>query len=170
MNIANRIKAYIIILFMTFFGCNAKQDKSVTVTETPKIKTITPDAVTSQNKPVSNLDSSQDKKDAQIAALHVINLMQQGDFTAIYKDSADGFKKIGSEGQFFEKFQQTRKIVGTLKNPHEISFKSIAGYGFVFVYQLENDHYKSDIRITLTRSPSGKIELAGLNQHDELKK
>ena len=77
----------------------------------------------------------QDKADAQAAAVRVLALMEAGDFPAIYKDSAAGFKQIGSESQFVAKFQQTRKNVGVLKNPQEISFGTLPGNGYVFIYR-----------------------------------
>src|SRR6185369_14486851 len=112
----------------------------------------------------------QDKADAQAAAVRVLALIESGNFPAVYKDAAAGFKQIGSESQFVAKFQETRKNVGVLKNPKQVSFGTLPGNGYVFVYRLENESYKSDIRLTFARSQSGKMELAGLNQHDELKK
>ena len=161
--------AFLLVILVTFIGCKSKQDKSATNTGAPQEKAASTAAVPSQDKPRATAASPQDKADAQAAAVRVLALMESGDFPAIYKDSAAGFKQIGSESQFVAKFQQTRKNVGVLKNPQQISFGLFPGIGYVFVYRLENQSYKSDIRLTFARSQSGKMELAGLNQHDELK-
>ena len=129
-----------------------------------------PGTVAPQGKSAATDVPPQDKTDAQTAAVHVLALLEAGDFPAIYKDSAAGFKEIGSESQFVTKFQQTRKNVGVLRNPKQISFGTLPGNAYVFVYRLENERYQTDMRLTFSRSPSGKMELAGLNQHDTMKK
>jgi hypothetical protein len=161
------ITALLVMASITIVGCKSKQDKPGASTGAPQEKAAAP-AVPPQVKP--GIASSQDKTDAQVAAVRVLALLEAGDFPAIYKDAAAGFKQIGSESQFVAKFQQTRKSVGVLKNPHEISVGTLPGNGYVFVYRVENERYKTDLRLTFARSQSGKMELAGLNQHDELKK
>lgn len=162
--------ALLLVIVSTSIGCNSKQDKPVTGAA-PQEKAAQP-AVPSGDKSGASLGSPQDKDkaDAQAAAVHVLALLVNGDFSAIYRDAAAGFKQIGSESQFVAKFQQTRKNVGVLKNPQQIQSVTLSGNGYLFVYRLENERYKSDIRLTFARSQSGKMELAGLNQHDELKK
>ena len=168
MNYLRCIKtAFLLVILVTFIGCKSKQDKPGASTGTPQEKAAAP-AVPPQVKP--GIASSQDKTDAQAAAGRVLALLEAGDFPAIYKDAAAGFKQIGSESQFVAKFQQTRKNVGVLKNPHEVSVGTLPGNGYVFVYRVENERYKTDLRLTFARSQNGKMELAGLNQHDELKK
>jgi len=160
----------LLVILATFIGCKSKQeDKPGTSTVTPQEKAAAP-AVPTQSKTGASDVSPQDQTDAQAAAVRVLALMESGDFPAIYKDSANGFKQIGSESQFVAKFQQTRKNVGILKNPQLISFGKLPDNGYVFSYRVENENYKTDLRLTFTRSQSGKMELAGLNQHDELKK
>jgi hypothetical protein len=171
MNNIHCIKAaFLLVIMLSFSGCKSKQDKPGAGEGAPQEKAAAPAAVPAQAKPVAPVATPKDKADAQAAAVHVLALMESGDFPAIYKDAAAGFKQIGSESQFVAKFQQTRKNVGVLKNPRELKFGTLPGNGYVFVYRLENERYKSDIRLTFSRSPGGKMELAGLNQHDELKK
>jgi hypothetical protein len=171
MNNVHCIKtAFLLVVLITFIGCKSKQDKSATNAGAPQEKAAVPAAVSPQIKSGAAVVPPQDKADAQAAAVRVLTLMETGDFPAIYKDSAAGFKQIGSENQFVAKFQQTRKSVGVLKNPKETSFGIIPGKAYVLVYRVENETYKSDIRLSFARSQSGKMELAGLNQHDELKK
>lgn len=165
-----RIKtAFLLIVLATFIGCKSKQDQPGANAGTPQEKASTP-AVPPQDKSGASAVAPQDKADAQTAAARILALMEAGDFPAIYKDAAAEFKQIGSESQFVAKFQQTRKNVGVLKNPQQISFGTLPGNAFVFVYRMENERYITDLRLTFTRSQGGKMELAGLNQHDELKK
>lgn len=170
MNNAHSIKtAFLLVILISLIGCKAKQDKSATGTGAPLETAASTAVVPPQNKPAVAVPP-QDMADAQTAAVRVLALMETGDFPAIYKDSAAGFKQIGSESQFVAKFQQTRKNVGVLKKPQQISIGTLPGNGYVFTYRLENERYKTDLRLTFARSQSGKMELAGLNQHDELKK
>jgi hypothetical protein len=169
MNCLRCIKtAFLLVVLVTFIGCKSKQDKPVANSGAPQEKAAAPAAVTFQLKP--GIALTQDKADAQAAAVRVLTLLESGDFPAIYKDSSDGFKQIGSESQFVAKFQQTRKSVGVLKNPQQISMGTLPGKGYVLIYRLENERYKTDMRLSFERAKNGKIELAGLNQHDELKK
>lgn len=165
--------AVLLIILVTFIGCKSKQNNSGTGAGAPQEKAAAPAvpaAISPRDKSAAPAVAPQDKADAQAAAVRVLALMESGDFPAIYKDSAAGFKQIGSESQFVAKFKQTRNNVGVLKNPKEISFGTLPGNGYVLIYRLENENYKTDVRLTFARSQSGKMELAGLNQHDTLKK
>lgn len=162
--------AFLLVILVAFVGCKSKQDKGGTTAGAPQEKTAGPAGVQSADKAAAPVMLPKDKADAQTAAARVLALMEVGDFSSIYKDAAAGFKQIGSESQFVAKFQQTRQHVGVLKNPVETSAKTLPGNGYVFVYRLENERYNTDMRLTFTRSQSGKMELAGLNQHDEVKK
>ena len=172
MNYISCIKtAFLLVILATFIGCKSKQDKPDASTGTPKDKTAAPAAVPARDKPgAPPVASPQDKADARAAAVRVLALMERGDFPAVYKDSAAGFKQIGSESEFVAKFQQTRKRVGVLKHPQEITFETLPGNVYVLVYRVENERYTTEVRLTFVRSQSGKMELAGLNQHDEMRK
>ena len=161
--------ALLLVILVTFTGCKSKQDKSAAGNGTPQEKAAAPSSSPQNNAAAPDMPP-QVKVDAQAAALRTLALMESGNFSAIYKDAAAGFKQIGSESQFVAKFKQTRQTVGVLRNPKLISTGILPGDGYVFVYRVENESYNSDIRLTFTRSQSGKMELAGLNQHDELKK
>ena len=115
------------------------------------------------------VDSPTDKADAQAVAARVLSLMENGDFATVYKESSDKFKQGGSESQFVAQFQQTREKVGLLINPQAVSFGTLPGNGYVFVYRLENERYRTDLRLSFARSQNGNMQLTGLNQHDELK-
>ncbi|MBT0653821.1 hypothetical protein [Geomobilimonas luticola] len=114
--------------------------------------------------------SPKDEIAAENAAVHVLAQMEAGDFSGIYKGASAGFKQIGSESQFVSKFQQTRLRVGVLKNPRKVSTAVRPDKSIVLVYRVENERYNTDMRLTFSRAEDGKLELAGLNQHDEPKK
>ncbi|GAM08044.1 hypothetical protein OR1_00314 [Geobacter sp. OR-1] len=160
--------AVLLFVMLSLNGCKSKQEAPATSTGSPQEKAAQTAPATVQVKP--GIASNQDKADAQAAAVRVLALLESGDFPALYRDAAAGFKQIGSEDQFVAKFQDTRKRVGVLKNPQQISVGTLPGNGYVLQYRVENDLYKTDYRLTFARSQSGKMELAGLNQHDELKK
>jgi len=165
--------AFLLVVLFAVIGCKSKQEpgtNSGSNVAAPQEKTAAPVAVPAQNKSGAPAVPPQDKADAQAAAVRVLAQMEAGDFPAMYRDSAAGFKQIGTESQFVGKFQQTRKNVGVPKNPKQISFGTLPGNGYVFVYRVETDRYTSDLRLTFARSQEGKMELAGLNQHDTLKK
>lgn len=140
-------------LFM-ITGCNSKQGKQDTT----------------QSGNAAAVASPQEQADARAAAQVILAQLTAGDFAKIYQDASPGFKKIGSEAQFVAKFQQVRQRVGVLKNPHETSFATLPNKGHVLVYRLENELYATDMRLSFERARDGKMLLAGLNQHDELKK
>jgi len=169
MNYIRCMKAAVLpIIMVAIVGCESKQDKSGNAV--PAQQNAAAPGTPGQVKGAAPVMSAQDKADARAAAVRVLALMESGDFPAVYKESAPSFKQIGSESQFVGKFQETRKTVGLLKNPQETRLGAIPGNGCVMVYRLENERYKTDFRLSFVRSSSGKMELVGLNQHDELKK
>jgi len=169
MNVTNFTKcALLVVLIVTFGGCNSKKDKSATPAASPQEKTATQEP--SQDKGGAQAVPAKDKADAEAAAVRVLALLEAGDFSGIYKGASAGFQKIGTESQFVAKFQQTRQRVGVLKQPRQISAAMRPDKSVVLVYRVENDRYTTDMRLTFSRSANGMMELAGLNQHDELKK
>jgi hypothetical protein len=154
------------MLLVSFAGCSRKQDdKSSAGRATPPgqtgaiqgttdIKAVTP----------------QEKAEVRAAAAHVLKQLQAGDFPVIYREASSGFKHIGPEAAFVTKFQQVRMKTGNLVNPRESSFDVRPDKTFVLVYRAENERYATDWRLTFARGQNGKLELDGLNQHDELKK
>ncbi|HEX2769543.1 MAG TPA: hypothetical protein VHN12_09675 [Geobacteraceae bacterium] len=157
------------ILFAAAFGCKSKQEAPGAKTSAPRnageIKSIS-----GQNAAGAPVTSPLDKSDAEAAAARVLSLMEAGDFSVIYNEAAPGFKQIGSEVLFVAKFQQTRQKTGPLNNPQEVSFVTRPDKTHVLVYRLENERFKTERRLTFDRSKSGKMELFGLNQHDDPKK
>jgi len=171
MSAVRNVKTIIMSMVVaTAIGCNAKQDKPATNAAAPGQKAGDVKSISGQNTTGVVVASQQDQAKARAAAAQVLALLEAGNFTSVYQQAEAGFKKIGSESQFVAKFQQARQKTGVLKNPKELSLTSVPGKGHVLVYRLENDLFNTDMRLTFVSSQSGKMELAGLNQHDEVKK
>ena len=108
--------------------------------------------------------------DVRVAALHVLSQFEAGEFSQIYKEAAPVFKQTGPEANFVEQFQQTLKKTGTFKNQKESSYDARPDDTYVLTYRMENERFISDMHLTLKRSKNGKMELAGIYEHDEPKK
>lgn len=169
MNYLRTIKTALpLIAAIMVCGCNSATDKTAAPSGAPQEKAAT--ALPSQDKGAASTVPSKDKADAEAAAVHLLAQLETGDFSGIYKVASPGFKKIGSESQFVSKFQQTRQRVGALKNPRIINAAVRPDNSIVLVYRVENERYKTDMRLTFSRAENGTMQLAGLNQHDEAKK
>ena len=164
--VSSLVPAFLVLVSIALFGCKSKQEQPGTGGTAPQGKP----GSTAQDKAAGPVVSPQEKAEVTAAAAKVLAQFTAGDFAMVYKNATPGFKQIGSESQFVEKFQQTRQKVGLLKNPKEISFETLPNKIHVLVYRLENDHYISDLRLSFAREKNGTMGLAGLNQHDELKK
>jgi len=170
MNRSSCIKtAVLIIAAVTVFGCKSKQDAPGADSPAAPASVEGIKSISGQSATGAPAASPKDKADAEAAAAHVLAQMEAGDFSAIYKEAAPGFKQIGKEADFVAAFQRTRQKTGALKDARQASFTARPDQALVLVYSLENDKFKSDRRLTFTRSKAGKMELAGLNQHDEPK-
>jgi len=108
--------------------------------------------------------------DARAAPNHVLSQYEAGEFSQIYKESAPVFKQTGPEANFVAQFQQTLKKTGKFKSQKESSNESRPDNTYVLTYRMENDRFTSDIHLTFTRSKDGKMELAGIHEHDDPKK
>jgi hypothetical protein len=168
MNRVHCIKtALLIFVAVTFVSCKSKQ-------EAPKASSVALQQnaggrkfMSGQNAAGGVVASPQEQADAETAAARVLAQMEAGDFAAIYNGAAPGFKQIGSEAQFVAKFQQTRQKTGPLKNLQEVSFITLPNNTHVLTFSLKNEWFRTERRLTLARANSGKMELLGLNQHDE---
>lgn len=169
MNYLRNIKTALpLIAAIMVCGCNSGKDAPGAPSAAPQEKAAA--AKTSQNEGTAPAISAKDKADAEAAAVLLLAQLEAGDFSGLYKGASAGFKKIGSESQFVYKFQQTRQRVGVLKNPRKISAALRPDKSVMIVYRLDNERFNTDIRLTLSRAENGRMELAGLNQHDEPKK
>ncbi len=107
--------------------------------------------------------------DARSAAIHVLSQFEAGEFSQIYKEAAPVFKQTGPEAKFVAQFQQTLKQTGTFKNQKESSHEARPDDTYVLIYRLVNERFITDMHLTFIRSKSGKMELAGIHEHDEPK-
>jgi len=153
-----------------FAGCQSKQEKPGAGPAASTEKKAASTAVPGQGKPGTGVASPKDMTDVRAAAQHVLAQLEAGDFAAVYKGSSAGFKQIGSEPAFVNKFQQTRIKTGVLTNPREISFETGPDSMHVTVYRVQNERFVTDLRLSFQRAKNGTMELAGLNQHDEPRK
>ncbi len=110
------------------------------------------------------------KADVRAAAIHVLSQFEAGEFSQIYKEAAPTFKETGPEANFLAQFQQTLKKTGTFKNQKESSCDARPDNTYVIIYRMENDRFITDMNLTFIRSKNGKMELAGIHEHDEPKK
>ena len=170
MNYVHCIKtAFLLVVLVTFVGCKSKQDKPGANGGAPQEKAGAP-AVPSQGQKPAPVASPQDMADARAAAAHVLSQFEAGDFSKMYREAAPGFKQIGSEAAFVTKFQQTRQKTGVLKNPKETNFATRPDNIHVLIYRMGNERFVTEMRMSFERAKNGKLELVGLNQHDEPKK
>jgi hypothetical protein len=149
------------------FGCKSKHEAPAGAAAPQQGQAVK--SISGQSAAGTVTSSPQDKADAEAAATRVIGQMESGDFAGIYKESAPSFKAIGPEAAFVQKFQQTRQKTGPLKAAKEASFVTQPDQSYVLVYHMDNDRFNTERRLTFVRSKAGKMELLGLNQHDEPK-
>lgn len=170
MNRVRCIKAALLLISaVAVLGCKSKQEAPAPSSGTPQQNTGEIKSISGQSAGGAVPTSPQDKADAEAAATRVLTQMEAGDFSTMYKEAEAGFKKIGSEAQFVAKFQQVRQKTGPLMNPQLVSHVTRPDKTVVLVYRLGNDRFISERRLTFARNKSGKMELFGLNQHDEPK-
>jgi len=162
--------AFLVAALTVVTGCESKNEKSAAGPAVPTGSKAASPLAPTQNNPAVSSASAKDMSDARAAAQHVLTQLGSGDFATIYREASEGFKKIGSEPAFVSKFQQTRLKTGALKDPKEISFETRPGSIHVIVYRMQNERFVTDMRLSFQRAENGTMELAGLNQHDELKK
>ena len=167
MNHVRLIKTVVLVIAaVAVVGCKSKQEAPA---QGAPQQSETVKSVSGQNTAGAIASSPQDKSDAEAAATRVLAQMESGDFSTIYRNAAPTFQQIGKEEAFVAKFQQTRQTVGPLGKPQEASFVTAPDRSYILVYHLENDRFKTERRLTFARSKSGKMELFGMNQHDESK-
>jgi hypothetical protein len=104
-----------------------------------------------------------DRTDAAAIALRVHSQMKVSDFAAIYRESANRFKGVGSESQFILMMQQMDQEIGVLKKADEVAYQtgldSNIGRTHVLFFNLEYEHGHAKERMILTRSDKGEMQL-----------
>lgn len=153
----------------TTFGCQSKQESPPAKSAAPAQDAGVIKSISGQVAGGGTIASGTNKADAEAAAVRVLGQMEAGEFSALYREASPGFKQIGPEAAFIESFQQTRQKTGPLRDLRQSSFVTRQDQTHVLVYRLENDRFKTERRLSFARSTDGKMELCGLNQHDEIK-
>ena len=158
MNRALCIKAVVLVIAtLAVLGCKSKQ-------ETPAASGGAP-----QKSEAIKSISGQTASGATVTSPK--RQMESGDFATMYTEASPGFQKIGSQAAFVGKFEQTRQKTGPFSGPaQETSIVTLPDLSHVLIYRVENDRFKSERRLTFARAKDGKMQLAGLNQHDEPKR
>jgi hypothetical protein len=159
----------LLVAAVAFSGCKSKQEAPAANGAAPQQNAGAVKSISGKTAAGVVTASPQDKSDVKVAADKVLAQMESGQFADMYKDASAGFKQIGKEADFVAKFQQTRQKVGPLKGQQETSFVTRPDQVHIVIYRMENDRFTTERRLSFARGKSGKMELVGLNQHDEPK-
>jgi hypothetical protein len=107
--------------------------------------------------------SAKDESDAKTLVDRVHEQIRVGDYSALYNESAQRFKEVGSEVKFVEVMRQHRTKAGALKKAFQVAYEtgvdSNIGKIHVFMDELEFENGRVKERLTLTRSDSEKMQL-----------
>lgn len=106
---------------------------------------------------------TRDQEEARAVAAQVHKEMLEGNFAAIYNESAPPFKAVGSESEFVSGLKNFQERFGPLKNENEIAYQTTLdpsiGRTHVLLFDLEFDRGRARETLMLVRSASGKMEL-----------
>jgi hypothetical protein len=117
---------------------------------------------------LSGCNVERDKLDAQRVADRIHTQQKSGDFQSIYRESGNSFKKEGDEAKFVAAMRDLYGGTGSLKNVRPIAYQSgvdstVGGVKYVLIFDLEFEHVRGRETITLTRGPSGQMQLWDLS-------
>ena len=108
-------------------------------------------------------NAQQDRLDAMRTAERIHSQQTVQDFQAIYRESADSFKKEGEESKFVAAMREIYEVTGPLKKATPIAyqsgFDSNIGVKHVLIFDLEFERGHGKETITLTRSKNGPMQL-----------
>lgn len=155
--------AFLIVLTGAFLGCDSKEKAAAPAgpaAEKAPLAASVPDAVVPEK----------DKTDAKAEAARVMTQLKGDDFAAMYKEAAPAFRELGTEPQFVAMMQQTRQKTGAMQSFKEVGLETGPDQRQMVNYSVDYDNVKSKLRLSFLRSKSGKMELVGLNQKDDLVK
>src|SRR5262249_7127942 len=107
--------------------------------------------------------SVEDERDGRAVVDRVHEQIRDGNYSALYDESAQRFKDTGPEAKFVEVMRQHRTKAGALKKVAQVAYESgvdsSAGKIQVFMNELEFENGRVSERLTLARSDSGKMQL-----------
>jgi len=143
----------VVILLATLPGCDRKKDKSGQWRA-------------EQNNSDVAVPSS-DEADASVAKDRVLLHLKAGDFSSVFREASPGFREIGKEENFMALWQQQLQDTGVFKEFKEISHAvRPEDKHFVFIYHIQYENAKKELRLVFGRSKNGKMELTGIHQTD----
>lgn len=106
---------------------------------------------------------ARDQTDVRNLASRVHSQMQDGDFSAIHRESASRFKGVGSESQFVSLMQQIYEERGTIKKVEEvaylISYDLNTGKTYTVIFNLVYQQGHAQERMIFARSDKGQLQL-----------
>ncbi len=161
--------ALCVIIFAGLAGCSSKKEKA----PLPQQAAL---SSASKTKPIAGVAqtpataaSPQDEADAAILKQKVLMQVKAADFSAIYKEASAGFREVGPENQFTGLWQLQLKETGPFKDAKEVSHSVRPQDKFlIYIYHVQYEKVKKELRLTFGRSKKGKMELTGIN-HKEIK-
>jgi hypothetical protein len=147
------------LLFVSLTACNSRKEQKAAVPQA------------NQQAPVQELPvAPTDKADADAAAARVIEQFRAGDFSGIYRQASEGFRAVGTEGQFVGAARNARTRTGPVREVRLLKYYGRVDKFTVYLYEVRYDKVSSELRLSFGRSKSGTMELCGLNQRDLTKK
>jgi hypothetical protein len=159
--------ACLLIALVSFVGCESKKDKTDAGSGAAKDKASQSASASAPAKAGASAVSPQDKADASAAATRIHSQLKSGDYAGIYKESADSFKKLGTEAQFVSMMQQAQQKTGAFKDAKETGVEPAAGPDAAGKYlvssKVQYDKNPAMERLLFARSKSGKMELCEMS-------
>jgi type IV pilus biogenesis protein CpaD/CtpE len=169
MKAAGCVKAVLVVMMLGILaGCDAK-DKGATGAATPAAP-ATPASPASGAAAAPAVAPEKDKAEAKSEASRVLAQLKGGEFAAIYRQAAPAFRELGTEQQFVAMMQKTREKTGALQDVKETGVETGADNRQMVNYSVDYANVRSNLRLSFLRSSSGKLELVGLNQKDDVVK
>jgi hypothetical protein len=166
----NITAAISMILLAALTGCNSKQEKAA---QTPEIKPgqtqsqITSNRMSAKLPAAAVAASPQDETDAATVKARVLSQVKNREFTAIYKEASEGFKKVGPGEQFVAFWDKQLEETGAFKEAKETGHTVRPTDKFiVFTFVIQYEKKKKELRLTFGRSKKGVMELTGINQRE----
>jgi hypothetical protein len=161
--------ACLLIVLVAAFGCKSKQEQQSAQAPAAQPAQQAAPGTAAQPAGPKTAASTKDQSDARSAAVKVLDQLNAGQFAAVYQAASPAFKQIGPEEAFVNKFKEARLKTGNFGAPREVKFNTRPDNIHVLVYNLQNDRFNTEMRLSFQRSKDGKMELVGMNQHDEPK-
>jgi len=155
----------LVIMLAALPGCSSKKDSAEQ--SQPRQQALS----SASNRPGGAqavvAASPQDEADAALLKEKVLAQVKSGDFSGIYKQASAGFREVGPEAQFVGLWKLQLQETGAFKQAKEVSHTVRPHDKFlVYVYNVDYEKAKKELRLTFGRSKKGVMELTGINHRD----